>query len=66
MSWRGRLSFTFAWVSVAACLMAASFAGAAPPPSSPQLGPLAPFKLADGAPKLLGPSIIDAVYRATA
>ncbi|MDZ4804045.1 MAG: hypothetical protein SGI90_04160, partial [Candidatus Eisenbacteria bacterium] len=66
MSWRGRLGYTFAWVSVAACLMAASFAGAAPPPLSPQLGPLAPFKLADGAPKLLGPSIVDAVYRATA
>jgi hypothetical protein len=46
--------------------MAASFAGAAPPPSSTQLGPLAPYKLADGAPKLLGPSIIDAVYRTTA
>lgn len=66
MSWRGRLGITFAWVSVAACMMAASFAGAAPPPSSPQLGPLAPFKLADGTPKLLGPSIVDAVYRATA
>jgi hypothetical protein len=65
MSWRGRLSYTFALVSVAICLMVAAFAGAAPSPPSGQLGPLAPFKLADGLPRALGPSIIDATYRAT-
>ena len=65
MSWRGRSSFTFALVSVVLALVVATFAGAAPPSPSPQLGPLSPFKLADGAPKALGPSIVDAVYRVT-
>ncbi len=65
MSWRGRLSLTVVLVSVAAWLGMATMAGAAPLPPSYDLGQLSPFKLADGTPRGLGPSIIDAVYRAT-
>lgn len=65
MSWRGRLALTCVLVSVALGLGLATFAGAAPLPPPSQLGQLSAYKLPDGAPKLMGPSIIDAVYRAT-
>src|SRR5262245_54526718 len=63
MSWRGRLTLTFVLLSVALGLGLATFAGAAPLPPSYDLGQYSPFKLPDGSPKIMGPSIVDATYR---